>query len=150
MEGRVRRVHTSCCASGLFPSLRSHHSSLSPVLHSPPSGCVKRCGAVWVSSQTLEPNPQPDTHTHTHRRAPFCTAAVSEQTRLSGRRKRGGAKARKRAFEKLMSPDGSQQVAEDWDISHLAVCVCVCAVPSLDVLLLLLHNRLIMFLFTAD
>lgn len=31
-----------------------------------PSGCVKRCGAVWVSSQTLEPNlPKSDTHRST-------------------------------------------------------------------------------------
>lgn len=26
-----------------------------------------------------------------------------------------------------MSPDGSQQVAKDWDISHLAKLVCACA-----------------------
>lgn len=42
-----------------------------------------------------------------------------------------------------MSPDGSQQVAKDWDISHLAklVCAqtCMCSICLLCVLLPFLH-----------
>lgn len=118
-----------------------------------PSGCVKRCGAAWVSAQTLEPSPKSDTHTHTQTYVHPCTATALEEAHLHGRRKMGGARAeKKKAFEKLMSPDGSQRVAKDWDISHLAelVCVCVCGYSFIRRLHSVLHNKLIMFLFTAD
>lgn len=158
MEKGLKRVHTSCCACGMFPSLHSHHSSLSPFLHSPPavSNAAVLCGCPHKHlSQILS-------LTHTVLRVPLHSCCFWGNSPL-WKKEDGGSRSRKKVLEKLMSPEGSQQVAKDWDISHLAklVCVCVCPICLLCVLVCcfcsfirrlhsLLHNKLIMFLFTAD
>lgn len=81
----------------------------------------------------------------THTRRSTCTLAqlLFMRKLIFMEKDAGRSESRKKPFEKLMSPDGSQQVAKDWDLSHLAklVCVSVCvshlpgvcvAVPSLE------------------